>query len=154
MIWIKRYIEKVKFCTEEHNVGIGICVSVNERFKLVRRWSGTGFFLLYGTWRHWATNVEILRLIYIYSLHLQNTEWWKKDRRLKMGHSSNFLYQGMLRRIFQVSAYIAKLKTKRKLVVSVHLIEQWCNEVDLFALKSDFCVIKIAWSSFTFYYIF
>ena len=31
------------------------------------------------------------------------------------------------------------LKTKKKLGVSVHLIEQWCNEVDLFALKSDFC---------------
>ena len=34
-----------------------------------------------------------------------------------------------------------RLKPKRKLVVCVHLIEQWCYEVDPFAYKSEFCVI-------------
>ena len=53
----------------------------------------------------------------------------------KVGHSSNFLYQVFFRYLLKWQS----LKPKRKFGVSVHLIEQWCNEVHLFALKSDFC---------------
>ena len=52
-----------------------------------------------------------------------------------------FAIKVLLRSIFLVSTYIASLKSQRKLGVSVHLIEQSCCEVDLFAFKSGFCVI-------------
>ena len=47
----------------------------------------------------------------------------------------------LLRSVFKVSTYLAKLETKKKIGVSLHVIEQWRYEVDLFALKSDFCII-------------
>ena len=55
---------------------------------------------------------------------------------LKVGHSSKFLYQGFAEKYLLGN----NLQQKRKLGVSVHLIKQWCNKVDFFALKSDFCL--------------
>ena len=128
MIWIKRYIEKVNFVQKNiMSVLESVCHSMNslswsadEGLMLVR---DRLFFTL---WDMETLGNKCWDMLADLHLFLTFTEHRvMKKGQLKMGHSSNFLYQGMLRSIFQLSAYIAKLKTKRKLVVSVHLIVQW-----------------------------
>ena len=65
-----------------------------------------------------------------------------------VGLSSNSLYQGFAEKyclgIYLHSKKIPKkkgLKPIRKLGVRVHRSDQWRYQVDLFALKCDFCVI-------------
>ena len=60
----------------------------------------------------------------------------------KVSHSSKFLYQGFTEKyLLGIFLHSKALKPKGKLGVSVHLSEQWCYEVYLFALTSDFCII-------------
>ena len=66
-----------------------------------------------------------------------------ETRYVKVGQSSNLLYQGFAEKYF-LCIYLnskAKYKKKENWEVSVHLDEQWCYEVNPFALKSDFHVI-------------
>ena len=54
---------------------------------------------------------------------------------------TNVLYPGFAEVYLYVSIHTEQcLKPKGKLGVSVHVIEQRCYKVDLFALKSDICV--------------
>ena len=53
-------------------------------------------------------HTELFKKIQIMSLTLM-------DKILKVGHSSNFLYQRVAEKYFKVSTYIAKLKTKKKI---------------------------------------
>ena len=63
------------------------------------------------------------------------------QRKCRNAERLYLLYQGFDEKYFLSIYFQQSLKLKRKLGVSLHPIEQWCNEFDLFALKSDFCVI-------------
>ena len=81
------------------------------------------------------------RTFYQLSLNCKFKNSQKYTQKLKVDHSSHFLYQGFaVNYFFRYLLTQQCLKQKRKLGVSVHFNEQ-CNEVDLFALKSDFCLI-------------
>ena len=54
-----------------------------------------------------------------------------EEKVFKVIHSLNLLYQGFAEKyLLGISTYIAKLKTQKKMGVSVYLIEQWWYEVD------------------------
>ena len=62
--------------------------------------------------------------------------------RYNVGNSSNFMNNGLTEKHFLVYTCISKFKTKtQKQGVSWHLIEQRCNEGDIFAIKCYFCII-------------
>ena len=79
-------------------------------------------------------------LLIFQSLMLNRWSYKKKITALllKVGQSSNFLYQGLAEKYFWYLLIKQSLKPKRKFGVILHHIEQWCNEVDLFALKLTF----------------
>ena len=60
---------------------------------------------------------------------------------LLVGYSWNYSIKVLLNCIIRYLLTLQSLIPNRKLGASVHLIEQWCYDVDLFAPKSDFCVI-------------
>ena len=60
---------------------------------------------------------------------------------LLVGNSSNYSIKVLLNCIIRYLLTLQSLIPNRKLGASVHLIEQWCYDIDLFAPKSDFCVI-------------